>query len=463
LSDQNRVVKFKKRRSINIGIIVFLILFLYIAINVYIYFTKEQLSIYEVQEGGAVGENLITGIILRNEKVVKTNQAGYITYYQKEGARVAKNSPVYSVNENGQLQNVITSGDVPITLSPKNSAELKHEVQNFQATFSDNNFSYVYDFKENAQSTVLDILNSAMIENSATLTEESGIMNTNNMIPSEESGIVTYYIDSYEAFTADTLTPEDFKPNDYKRTSLRTTSAVTRNSPVYKLIESDSWSIIIPLSKDQYSKLKDKKQVTFTVKKDDLDIAAKISLLQKGSDYYAQLTMNRYLSNYLNDRFIELELHYDTVQGLKIPKTSVLEKEFYLVPFTYFSLGADSNDDGLIVESYDSKTGEVTYSFVATDIYYMDDTYAYVDADLFSLNTSVRSATKDSDRYQLNKMGKLTGVYNVNMGYAVFKRIEILEETDEYYIIANNTPNGLSAYDHIALDSKTAVEQKIIY
>ncbi|MBP1754077.1 MAG: hypothetical protein H6Q59_475, partial [Firmicutes bacterium] len=31
MSDNNKVIKFKKRRSINIGIIVFLILFLYIA------------------------------------------------------------------------------------------------------------------------------------------------------------------------------------------------------------------------------------------------------------------------------------------------------------------------------------------------------------------------------------------------------------------------------------------------
>ena len=89
----NKVVKFKKRKSINIGVIVFLILFLYIAINVYIYFTKDQLTIYEVHEGSTAVDNRITGLILRNETIVNSEKAGYISYYQKEGARVAKTPP----------------------------------------------------------------------------------------------------------------------------------------------------------------------------------------------------------------------------------------------------------------------------------------------------------------------------------------------------------------------------------
>jgi hypothetical protein len=60
-------------------------------------------------------------------------------------------------------------------------------------------------------------------------------------------------------------------------------------------------------------------------------------------------------------------------------------------------------------------------------------------------------------------MNKLTGVYNVNQGYAVFRRIEILDQNDEYCIIKKNTPDGLSAYDQIALDGTTAIEQAIIY
>ena len=49
------------------------------------------------------------------------------------------------------------------------------------------------------------------------------------------------------------------------------------------------------------------------------------------------------------------------------------------------------------------------------------------------------------------------------MGYAVFKRIEPLYKDDEYCIVKKGTEYGLSSYDHIALDSSTAIEQAIIY
>jgi 23S rRNA-/tRNA-specific pseudouridylate synthase len=81
---------------------------------------------------------------------------------------------------------------------------------------------------------------------------------------------------------------------------------------------------------------------------------------------------------------------------------------------------------------------------------------------LFASDTPIQSST-NSERYQLKDTVKLSGVYNVNQGYAVFKRIEILYENDDYCIVSKDTANGLSAYDHIALIGKTAVDQQIIY
>jgi hypothetical protein len=126
-------------------------------------------------------------------------------------------------------------------------------------------------------------------------------------------------------------------------------------------------------------------------------------------------------------------------------------------------MGADSTEKGLIQEVFNETTGEVTYTFVPTDIYFQDDAYSYVDTLLFPDDAWIHSAIQGSDRYQLSDMNKLTGVYNVNQGYAVFRRIEILDQNDEYCIIKKNTPYGLSAYDQIALDGTTAIEQAIIY
>lgn len=461
MSDQNKVIKFKKRKNINIGIIVFLILFLYIAINIYIYFTKEQLSIYEVHEGGTTIDNHITGIILRSEKIINSQKAGYITYYQKEGARIAKNESVYSVDENGQLYNVVTSSDVPITLTGKNMADIKHEVRSFEDNFSDDNFDSVYEFKESAQSTVLDILNSTVANRAQDLLAETGTTYSYEMVPSDESGIVSYYIDTFENVTPENVTDDMFDTKKYQRTNLRQTTALEKNSPIYKLITSETWNLVLPLTKTQYEKLDGKTSISFTVLEDDLKINAALSLQQRGSSYFAQLTMGKYLSNFLSDRYLDVKIDFDSVDGLKIPVSSVIEKDFYVVPNKYISLGADSQDEGVIKKIF-SKNGDITYPFVKADVYYDDGTNSYIDTNLFDIGTVLQSPT-DAEEFTLSQTSKLVGVYNVNLGYAVFKRIEIINQNEEYYIISKDTDKGLSAYDQIALDGSTAVNQAIIY
>lgn len=461
MSDR-KVVKFKKRKTINIGIIVFIILFIYIAINVYLYFTKDKVSIYEVKEGSTAIDNRITALILREEKVVYSDKAGFISYFQKEGARVAKNASVYSIDDSGDMYEIVTNGEIPVTLTEKNSAEFNHEVKRFLHSFSDSDYSKVYEFKDSAQSTVLDIINTALINQGQALLDESGLALNYQLSPSPESGIITYYVDHFEDVTPESINDSMFDSENYIKTSLKTTDMVAANSPIYKIVTSEVWNLILPLTDDIYERLLQQDRVAFTILKDNFTMKADLKLLQRGSSHYAQLTLDKYLSNYLNERFLDIELDLNTVEGLKIPVSSIVEKEFYMVPKDYIAKGANSKNDGLTKETYDSETGEVTFTFVPATVYYEDEEYAYVDAALFSPGTWIRN-TKTSERFQIAQMSKLTGVYNINQGYAVFKYIEILYQNEEYCIIAKNTKYGLALYDHIALDGTTVVEQKIIY
>lgn len=461
MSSKNKVVKFRKRRTINIGVIVFLILFLYIATNAYIYFTKEQMTIYEVHEGTTAIDNRITGIILRDETVVKSEKAGYITYYQEEGARVAKHTAVYSVDESGQLYNIVSNSDLPITLTKKNKAEIKHDVRSFKNNFSDSNFATVYNFKERAKSTVLDILNYTVVNKSQEIIAETGSTYSYDMVTSDKSGIISYYIDNFEDLTVDDISEDMFNTEEYKRTSLRTTEMMEKDTPIYKLITSEKWQLILPLNKSQYELIKDNETLTFTVIEDNLDITADMKLRKKGDIYYAQLSVNKYLSNYLSDRYLDVSIDFNTVKGLKIPLTAIVERDLALVPKDYLSYGGDSNDKGLIKKTF-TEEGEIKYPFTKADVYYEDDTYIYVDAEIFKPGTIVKSS-ESNDEFTITETQKFEGVYNVNYGYAIFKRIEILYQNEEYCIISKNTKNGLSAYDHIALDGTTAVEQAIIY
>lgn len=54
----------------------------------------------------------------------------------------------------------------------------------------------------------------------------------------------------------------------------------------------------------------------------------------------------------------------------------------------------------------------------------------------------------------------MSGVYNINQGYAVFNAVEILCESDEYYIIKEGNSYGLSNYDHIVQDGEDVKRMK---
>lgn len=64
--------------------------------------------------------------------------------------------------------------------------------------------------------------------------------------------------------------------------------------------------------------------------------------------------------------------------------------------------------------------------------------------------------------YTVREQRSLLGVYNINKGYAVFKQIKILCESDEYYIVETGNDYGLANYDHIALNSKNVKENDVI-
>ncbi|MDO4312890.1 MAG: hypothetical protein Q4C52_07380, partial [Eubacteriales bacterium] len=92
----------------------------------------------------------------------------------------------------------------------------------------------------------------------------------------------------------------------------------------------------------------------------------------------------------------------------------------------------------------------------------IDTDMVYIDTNAFKEGT-VLLKPDSGDTYTLKETKSLSGVYNINKGYAVFRQIDILCESEEYYIISTGNDYGLSNYDHIALDSDTVLENDIVF
>ena len=74
----------------------------------------------------------------------------------------------------------------------------------------------------------------------------------------------------------------------------------------------------------------------------------------KDGAVYGKLDMNRYMAQFIMDRFIDFEIEQPQAKGLKIPVSAVTEKNFYMLPKSYAAQGGDSMDIGFNKEIYDA-------------------------------------------------------------------------------------------------------------
>ncbi|HCL02626.1 MAG TPA: hypothetical protein DHW61_09460 [Lachnoclostridium phytofermentans] len=462
MQENSKVVKFKKRRSINIGVIIFIIILIYTVLNVYFYLSKPQISIYEVSEQPLSQENIVQGVIIREEKMVTTDRSGYVNYYFREGARVAKDATIYSIDESKKIYEKLTDTTGGIKFSKMDAASIRKDIAKFKYTYQDSNYSDVYNFKDEISASIRNILDVNLLSNMQEIINSTGLSSNFGVVKAPETGIISYYSDTLDGLLADNVSETTFNMEQYERKNLRTGEIIENNQNVYKLLTEDHWNIVAPISAELADQLQDRKTITFTIMLDQFQMRAPFTVYQKGESWFLNIALDKYVTRYLRERFLEIEIQLKAESGLKIPKSAITEKEFYMVPIEYFTNGGDSGELGLVREVYNETTKALEPQFTACEIYYEDETYGYVDKETFGINDYILS-DKTTDRFRISLVGKLEGVYNVNKGYTVFRRIERLSENDEYVIIKKGTKRGLSVYDHIALDATNVIESAVIY
>lgn len=119
--------QYRKPLNINLGMVIFGAIFLYIIICVVMYlFRDEKVVSYRVQEGVLSEDNVFTGIAMRNETIVTSSSAGYINYYAREGERVGSGQLVCTVDQSGQLREVLDEQNADnVSLSEGDIRELR--------------------------------------------------------------------------------------------------------------------------------------------------------------------------------------------------------------------------------------------------------------------------------------------------------------------------------------------------
>lgn len=456
--------RYSNEFKLNIGTIIFIIIFIYLFIRIIISLQKETLSIYEVQNSYIDTNISTTALIVRNEKLINADTSGYVSYFVRDGEKVGKNKPIYSIDETGKIHDQIKeSQDEAVKLSEESLSEIRSRISNFENYFDYSDFSDVYNFHYDIVNAVMELSNEASIEQLTSLDENESNSGVYKKVYSSESGIVTYYQDGYEDFNVDNFKADDISKTGYTKQTLKTDKIINSGEPVYKLIASENWSLIAPVSDGQAKMLEDKDTISINIHNSSKNIRCNFELNKVDDKYFVIISLNQQMVNYINDRFVDIVIAMDQNNGLKIPNTSITKKKVYKVPLSMFSNGSDSMDaDFLNVKLLDEK-GEVTLKQVEPTVYKKDKNYAYIDPNDFSADT-VLTNTDGSETLSLSqtKTSKIQGVYCVNQGIATFRYIDILYQDDEYTIVKDNVDYSIAWYDRIVLNQKMVSENQII-
>ena len=462
MSKTKKVENIKKyKKGMNIGIFIFLFILIYLGILVVNYFTKSHLEIFEVKTETLSQDNIVNGMILREETVINAVYSGYLNYYFPDNSRATKNAVLFSIDETKTYYDLLHNTSIKDGISEYDASYINKLIESYRKNKTNSDYNKLTLFSDTINQVVQE-LSDAFSISVITNSVPDPLPDTLHFYHSEASGLISYNTDQLCGIQLQHVSPADFLLADNYAEYVKRKSIVEAGTPVIKYITDDQWNILCELNEGQKKSLSTLDSIEFTICEDGLRVSAPFELIDMEGQSYALIHMDDYVQNYLDERFLSIELHWQATEGFKLPLTAITEKEFFVVPIQYFTKGNENNSLGLLVEELDEETGVADYIFKASTIYYNDGLYYYIDPSEFQYGQKVLIPDTFT-MYTIELKESLEGVYNINKGYALFRRIERITQNDEYCLVRDDTEYGLKQYDHIALDAADAVDSGIIY
>jgi hypothetical protein len=431
----------------------------------------KNISTYQVKEGALTTQNTYKGLILRDEQMYYCQSDGYYNFYLKEGEKASHTDLVYTIDGSGKIKEMMTNQtDEASTLSLDDLTEIKSEIVKFSKEYEREDFEDVYDFKDELDGISLKMSNLYILNKISSLSLNGTNVNKYYCADGDitaSTGYVVYYYDGYEDLKPEDINSSYFDDVDYERHMIVNNDIVASGDFAYKLITSNTWQLVFPIEEEKANEF-DGKEMKVKFSKNQETLKGKVKILDAiapGKNMAVEkicvVTFNTNVADYFNNRFVEFEIFTNDDAGYKIPKSSVIEKEFLLIPDT---IAYDFNEiTNTVCVKLDRYAEDGTKTFIQTElnVYRVEDGTYYVDGSIVKLGNTVYGSDEVTS-YTINRTATLLGVYKINQGYADFKNIKKLYENDEYIII-DPQYTMIKPYDYIALDASKIKDNEYIY
>ncbi len=456
-----KVVRMNKTFQINSALIIFGIILIYVVVSAFLALRKQPITTYKVNASNINNNIICDGLALRQEREIKSDKSGYVCYFVRDGDKVAKNAPVCTVDETGNLIQTVERKDATdAKFSSSDYLEIRSAIDVYKTSYSDNRFFQVYTFRDTIESKVMEMSNQLLMKEYSAQGSLAKTTVRNMVAP--ESGIITYYTDGYETLTPETLQEADFDRSKYNRTGLKSGDIVESGKTLFKITANESWNICCFISYEQAERLTNETRLYFTVNNSDTEMAANFSLIRTNTGFILVLPMEKYMIDYINERFLSVEIILDRYEGLKIPNSAILDKQIYKVPIEYFAAGGNETGENKLYVRRTDDEGNSSVEQISPDIYVTEEKFYYVDPNQFQdSDILIKQDSQETLAVSTLEHTTLKGVYIANKGVADFSPVSIVRAGDEFTIVG--TKDRLREFDNIVMDAGTVLENQVLY
>ncbi len=450
----------KKRNPFSVSAFILFLFLIYLIFNLVRMLNHENTSYYEVRAAQLSYDTTFKGIAIRDERLIYSDYSGYVSYFVRSKKKSAKNSIIYCVDSMSNTYNALKKDFIDNKLDKSQIKEIKSCISRYLEGDSSTIIGNIGEFNDQLSSMIYDYVSNNMIESLKGYVEEQQTGSRMHVCRSPYSGVVSFKYDNYTGITADMVTADMFE-NAPEVKNLRSTGLISQADPVYRICEDENWTIVCKVTEDFYVDNVGTREAKVLIGNKTTPVTVTTTPYSIGEDYFVEMKLNNYMSEFIDDRLLSVRFINAKENGLKIPKSSVVQKEYYLCPLIMFVEDKEHNVMLLKKEIYDPSTGETYLINLYPSKYYSDGYYAYLDKNLVSEGDIINNP-ETGNRIQISSVNSLDGVYNVNKGNYHFVRIDRLETGSDYIVISSTTPEGIREYDHIALDGASGKEDELV-
>ena len=145
---------------------------------------------------------------------------------------------------------------------------MREVISDYYSNYNQASYYTVKDFHYDIENTIFEQSRSNLYSDIKKQLSEASKSDEIVKSKAANPGVISYSVDGYEDITLDRINPDLFKDTtSVERDQLSSAEKVEADVPVYKLVTSDEWKIVVPLTDTLYQKLKDQTTVRITVKR----------------------------------------------------------------------------------------------------------------------------------------------------------------------------------------------------